>query len=496
MKINVKLISSFGTVLIATLAVFGTISYSTIAESTRQNSDRIITLQSSEIIYQTTKTFNKQVRAIEQQLASTLPSNTCSPNSEAEIRALLTKFASQNSPFLSISLYHFHGGAIPPEFKTWLDEINKKNSYEPVLRRQSDSLFLLWPTQTAQGRAMFVITLDQTQLAATLRSYLRIDGAAIILSDNDQPILSPIPQDRDHSLDPGVLNTIDTNLPSDRIEKTGEVFTYRPSDKLFGANLTLVVPQKFYQAKLISLKNRIITAMLIVGWVSVWTLLIIAYKISSPIKKLSEITKDIIAFNYSTELEITPSNDEIGELAENFEKMRQKIKSLVTMDPLTQIYNRHFMMHTFELEVFKAIRKQCKLCCILMDLDHFKQINDTYGHQGGDAVLVAVGKTLLEISRNYDTPARYGGEEFILILPETSLDDAHTIAERIRNAVQQMVIDFEGAAIRCTMSMGLAELDIDTANTTDKIINNADKALYQAKREGRDQVVVYEPPAS
>jgi diguanylate cyclase (GGDEF)-like protein len=495
MKIHAKLITSFGTVLVATLAVFGIISYYTFAESTHENSDRIVTLQSSEIIYQATKTFNKEIKGMEQELALSLQTNACSLNSDDETRQLFANFAHANPPLQTITLYQAHGSNMPQEFQTWLDEIDQDHLVEPFLRRQGDDLYLLWPTQTPKGRAFFVITIDEEQLAVILRSYLRIDGATILLQDKGHPLTPPIPQDPLHPLSAAQLNSVDHTLPSGHVDKQGATYSYRPTDPLFGADLTLVVPSEFYRANLISLKNRIIAAMLIVGWISIWILLIIAFKIASPIKKLSKITKDIIAFNYTTDLEIPPSNDEIGELAENFENMRQKIKDLVTKDPLTHVYNRRFMMHIFELAVLKAMRLGENLCCIMMDIDHFKRVNDTYGHQGGDAVLVAVGKTLREISRNYDTPARYGGEEFMFILPETPLSDAITIAERIRTAVKELVIPFEGTDIRCTMSLGVAELDLYHANTTDQIIQYADKALYQAKDNGRDQVVVYHPPS-
>jgi len=500
MKINVKLITSFGTVLLITLVVFGIISYYTFAESTHNTSDKIITLQSSEVIYHATKDLNEAVSGIEQQLATYMQVNACSLNSEAETQQLFAEFARNTKLFKAITLYFFNKGATPPEFQTWLQEV-EKDSLKPFFLRQPNDLFLLWPTQTPQGRAFFVINIDQTQLASTLRSYLsnsgylNISGAVIMLTDKGQPITDPIQQDLTSPLDTALLSTIDTRTPTEHVDVKGSVFVYRPPDKLFGADLTLVVPNNFNQENMLLLKNRIIAAMLLLGWFSIWVMLIIAYKISNPIRKLSKVTKDIIAFNYSTDLEIPPSNDEIGELAESFENMRQKIKALVTTDPLTQVYNRRFMMHIFELAVMKALRKRTPLCCIMMDIDHFKKVNDVYGHQGGDAALMAVGKVLRDISRNYDTPARYGGEEFLFLLPETTLADSITIAERIREAVKQLVIPFESIEIRCTMSLGVAELTVDRADNTDKIIHNADQALYQAKKNGRDQVVVYQDPA-
>lgn len=495
MKINAKLITSFGTVLVTTLVVFGRISYSTFTENAHKTSDKIITLQSSEVIYHATKDLRKEISDIEQELALYMQANACSLSSEAEIKELFAGFTKKNPIFRAITLSLRRGNLPPPEFQTWLDEFEDKR-FEPFLRRQAEDLLLLWPTQTPQGPAFFVITLDQVQLASRLSSYLtssgylNISGAVLLLTVEGKSLLDPILQDEKKPLAANILDTIDTKTPIEHVEDQGAVYVYRPPDTLLGADLTLVVPKEFNQQNLIKLKNRIIAAMLIVGWVSIWIMLIIAYRISSPIRKLSKITKDIIEFNYTTAMEIPPSNDEIGELAENFENMRQKIKTLVTEDPLTGVYNRRFVYHIFGLAVLKANQEKTPLCCIMMDIDHFKRVNDTYGHQAGDLVLTEVGRSLKEVCRAYDTPARYGGEEFLCLLPETTLDDAVAIAERIRGAVKKLVIAFGEEELRCTMSLGVAEFVLELADTTDKIIGRADKALYDAKENGRDQVVV------
>jgi len=343
-----------------------------------------------------------------------------------------------------------------------------------------------------------IITLDQAQLTSRLRSSLsasggiHVSGAAILLTDNQkQSLVAPIQQDEGHPISKDILEGMrNTTLPKE-VEKRGEVYVYRSPDPLLGAEMTLIVPEEFNQGNLIQLKNRVIAAMVIVAWFSIWVMLIIAYRIASPIRKLSEVTKDMIAFNYSTDMKIPPSHDEIGELAENFETMRQKIKSLVTEDPLTGVYNRRFVMHIFDLAVLKATREDSPLCAIMMDIDYFKKVNDTHGHQAGDAILVAVGRVLKEISRDYDTPARYGGEEFLCLLPDTTLTDAVAIAQRIRQAIKAIVVPFEGKELRCTMSLGVASLIPGEHNSTDTIIANADRALYQAKENGRNQVVAF-----
>lgn len=496
MKINAKLVASFGTVLITTLVVFGRISYSTFTESAHMASDKIISLQSSEIIYNTTELLRREVSNIEQQLSLYMQVNACSLGTDAENKELLEGFATHTPLFRSISLYLRRGNLSPPEFQTWMDEF-EANQFEPFLTRRVDDLLLLWPTQTPQGAAFFVVTLDPLHFAERLRStlsssgYLNVSGAAIVLTRHGKPLFIPVLQDAQKTLARDILTGVDIDALAEDVEDRGEYFVYRPKATIFKADLTMVVPKKFNQDNLVTLKNRIIAAMLIVAWISVWIMLIIAYRISSPIRKLSKITKDIIEFNYSTEMEIPPSNDEIGELAENFENMRQKIKTLVTEDPLTKVYNRRFVMHIFDLAVLKANSSKTPLSCIMMDIDYFKKVNDTYGHQGGDAVLTAVGTVLKEISRDYDTPARYGGEEFLCLLPETTLPDAVAIAERIRKAIKELVVVFGEIELRCTVSLGVAEFVAERVDTTDKIIHDADEALYQAKKNGRDQVVVH-----
>jgi len=210
------------------------------------------------------------------------------------------------------------------------------------------------------------------------------------------------------------------------------------------------------------------------------------------VQRLNKLTKDSIAFNYTSELEIKPSSDEIGDLTLNFENMRLKIKDLVTKDQLTHVFNRCFLMHIFELALLKALRLEETLSCIMIDIDYFKKVNSTFGHQAGDAVLAMVGKILLQHTRDYDTPARYGGEKFIFILPDTTIDTAGKIAERIRKAMEQQTVHIDGQRINCTLSLGIAGLDKQSANTTEQIIRRAGTALRQAKDDGRNQVSIFQ----
>jgi two-component system, cell cycle response regulator len=127
------------------------------------------------------------------------------------------------------------------------------------------------------------------------------------------------------------------------------------------------------------------------------------------------------------------------------------------------------------------------LSFMMLDLDHFKKINDTYGHQGGDEALISFSKITKSMLRTYDILCRFGGEEFAIFCPETNAVEANLIAERIRDAIEKQVILYDGIEIKLTVSIGIAELKHRDENVDD-IIKRADKALYKAKYLGRNNV--------
>jgi diguanylate cyclase (GGDEF)-like protein len=139
-----------------------------------------------------------------------------------------------------------------------------------------------------------------------------------------------------------------------------------------------------------------------------------------------------------------------------------------------------------------AGRKERALSIILLDIDHFKKVNDHFGHKAGDHVLQQVAKVLREDLRNYDRVGRWGGEEFILILPETQLDDAIVVAERIRVKIAGMKISLEtGETLSVRISLGVACTSSHTSSLL-KLIDAADQAMYQAKQMGRNRVCIFE----
>lgn len=160
-------------------------------------------------------------------------------------------------------------------------------------------------------------------------------------------------------------------------------------------------------------------------------------------------------------------------------------------DHLTGIANRWEFMSRFTSEKGRAERHGTPLSIIIADIDHFKSVNDTFGHNAGDRVLRSVANAISSSIRVEDTCGRWGGEEFLLLLPDTNLDAAATVAEKLRQAVSELVIPWEGESIAITMSMGVGQFR--PGMTLDECIQPADHALYRAKTGGRNRVELAAP---
>jgi diguanylate cyclase (GGDEF)-like protein len=139
----------------------------------------------------------------------------------------------------------------------------------------------------------------------------------------------------------------------------------------------------------------------------------------------------------------------------------------------------------------RSARTHKPFCFIFIDIDHFKNINDTYGHACGDIILKSVAQTIRGLLRKYDVFARYGGEEFLTLLPETDLEGARVVAERFRRQIERMTVRYADFTIKITITLGVAKFDDRLG--ADRSIQMADKALYQGKEGGRNRVIVWKP---
>jgi two-component system cell cycle response regulator len=167
----------------------------------------------------------------------------------------------------------------------------------------------------------------------------------------------------------------------------------------------------------------------------------------------------------------------------------RRLEALATTDPLTRVLNRRALLDRLNTEVDRARRYSSSLTLLLLDVDHFKQINDTAGHLAGDSVLRQLAGLLEEAQRKVDIVARYGGEEFVAILPETSSDGAVIYADRLRERIGGQPFDV-GAEhpVHLTVSIGIATFPSARVTSTEDLFARADEALYRAKAGGRNQV--------
>ncbi|MCB1189088.1 MAG: diguanylate cyclase [Leptospiraceae bacterium] len=165
-----------------------------------------------------------------------------------------------------------------------------------------------------------------------------------------------------------------------------------------------------------------------------------------------------------------------------------KMEQLATTDSLTGIMNRRFFLQAIDKEIERTQRYGNRFSLIILDIDHFKKVNDTYGHSAGDEVIVSITQIVNKNLRKVDIFARYGGEEFIICLPETDYPNAMNVAERIRQNIEDNFIPYDDKKISCTVSIGVTNFH-ENGDTYDKIFQRADAALYLAKNQGRNQVV-------
>ena len=184
----------------------------------------------------------------------------------------------------------------------------------------------------------------------------------------------------------------------------------------------------------------------------------------------------------------------ILELERSLRKSNTEIRILSITDPLTGCYNRGYLSERLPQEIKRAKRYRHPLSLVLCDIDHFKKVNDIYGHQTGDQVLIQFVQCITESIRDtVDWVVRYGGEEFIAVVPETDFSGAYIMAERLRTTISQTAIKIQEKGIHITASFGVTGFDPDTPDekiSPDSMINQADKYLYQAKQEGKNRVKV------
>jgi len=173
------------------------------------------------------------------------------------------------------------------------------------------------------------------------------------------------------------------------------------------------------------------------------------------------------------------------------EKLKKHLSKLAMTDELTELYNRRAFLSSLNKELTRAERNNQNLSIFMVDVDFFKNINDQYGHHGGDIALQHFAKIVKDLMRNEDTIGRFGGEEFAVLLPNTAINEALNIAERLRKTIEDSFVTNDERKIHFTVSIGVAMLDEKNVTSATTLLNNADQALYNAKESGRNRVMLY-----
>lgn len=190
------------------------------------------------------------------------------------------------------------------------------------------------------------------------------------------------------------------------------------------------------------------------------------------------------------EQELLVSNQKLLNNLNEIAELQQQLHEQANRDPLTGLYNRRYLDATLERELARCKRSEQMLALLMIDIDYFKQTNDSYGHQAGDAILMELGQLLSGIARAGDVACRYGGEEFLLIMPNMGVDAAHQRAEELRASFAAKKMYFGDYCLQSTISIGIAVFP-SHGSTAEALVKRADAALYEAKHGGRNCVKVY-----
>lgn len=191
-----------------------------------------------------------------------------------------------------------------------------------------------------------------------------------------------------------------------------------------------------------------------------------------------------------THVELMKMREELKTKNSKLQEAYNQLMILSKTDFLTKLYNRREMLERMEYEKVRHERSKASFCLLMGDIDFFKEVNDTYGHESGDLVLVTISELFINHTRKQDSVGRWGGEEFILLLPETTAAEGAILAEKLRKLVEEKVFSHKDNNFKVTISFGVS--DYKSGQTLDILISDADRALYEGKKRGRNCIVIGE----
>jgi diguanylate cyclase (GGDEF)-like protein len=202
----------------------------------------------------------------------------------------------------------------------------------------------------------------------------------------------------------------------------------------------------------------------------------------------ADLYRKLNTLNLSLERKVEERTAELRSANERLMTLNHELEKMSITDPLTQVYNRRYFMERLRQELKRVSRYGPSVSLLMVDIDYFKRVNDTYGHQAGDIILAGVARLIKAKLRETDLIARYGGEEFCLIATSTEKAGAVILAERVRKLVEETAFEHGGNSIRVTVSIGIGTWDPLLKDDSEELVRRADVALYRAKHEGRNRV--------
>lgn len=396
--------------------------------------------------------------------------------------------------------------SLPVDWKEQLEKnkmiIGETNSSDLSI----EATFLLAVPVLSNGQSFLgILAAEMTinELNSVIKSITISRSAHISLQRKNGSLLSSSRQAQKSDTTPASA-TLDPERMNNR---SNELSIYKNANgsKVVGLSSPLpllpwnIAMEKDYQQafrEVLELKNITLAILAILLSVVAVAAFLLSHSILSPLKQLINGATRVADGDLDVQLEVR-RHDEIGftmsifnDMVIRLRKNHEKLEKLSAVDALTGLFNRKRLMEMFALHIKRYARHQTPFSVLMVDLDHFKEINDRYGHLAGDAVLVSIGELLREMLRSIDTAGRYGGEEFLIILDDIREQEALHTAERIRMAVENNEVIADGKTIRVSISIGVATISNIFDMEKGRLINRADKALYEAKRNGRNCVVL------
>jgi len=382
-----------------------------------------------------------------------------------------------------------------------------KTSDEGVFYTRSGNAIemIAWAPVYYQGSRLGIIALTHVFDHTWLKNHYQYSGGYLFIESNGVILLSTLPDTtgKPFALNDGLLDISD------------ELYQIRPitlsPQKDTSPHLWYGVSMRSLLAKL-ERHSRIVLLLTLSGACAIlWLGLIIVRNFNKPLSELMRITLSVAEGNLPV-MKQTKSKNEIHMLSNQFAVMLQALRekqeeidhvhqelehSAIT-DSLTRLYNRRHLQDIFPRLMGQAQREHLFLAGILLDLDHFKQINDRHGHLAGDQCLTHLSQLLREISRTNDYVFRIGGEEFLVLSINDTLQASELLAEKIRRSLEQHPATIKDTIIPITTSIGIGHVDnaLDPDAALTSLLYYADKALYQAKAGGRNQVKLYDQPGN